>query len=850
MRGHGGRYRLLTDEDLISLVGAGDAFIHTIMDPTKNRFHARLLDAVGQAVIAADPLGKVIYWNRAAQELYGWSAQEAMGRPIVEVTPSEELAEQAEEIMGTLSHGRSWTGEFVVQRKDGTTFPALATDTPVHDEQGNLVAIIGVSTDITQIKQTEELRRGEERFRATFAQAAVGMAHTAPDGRLLRVNRKLCDILGYTREEMLGMTVQERTHPDDFERDLDQARRLLAGEIETYSMEKRFFRKDDSIVWINLTVSLVREASAEPDYFIAVVEDIDERKRTEIDLDREREFLKATLESLKVGIVACDAEGNLTLFNKASREFHGVAEEKSAPDEWAERYDLHYADGRTPMRKEDIPLYRAYGGENVRDAEMVIAPIDGPARTLMANGQAFYDDEGNKLGAVVAMHDITERKRAEEWLQHQAFHDPLTDLPNRYLFVDRLGQALIRTTRPENRAAVLFMDLDGFKVVNDSLGHEIGDRLLVAVAERLKGCLRPKDTLARFAGDEFIVLIEEVEGADEPLRVTQRITEEFQRPFVMDGREIVLRFSIGVALGEGYTKSPEELLRDAATAMYRAKDEAADYKVFDPAMYEQALRRLELENDLRHALEKEEFTICYQPKFRLGQPDRIEGVEALIRWEHPQWGFMLPSDFIPVAEETGLIIPIGGWVMKEACHQAKEWQERYPSEPPLGMCVNLSARQVRHPGLLQDVSATLRESGLVPGSLILEITEGTLLKDTELLETIFRELKALGVRLAIDDFGKEYSSLSYLKRLPVDVLKIDGSFVASLGEDPANTTIVEAVIKLAHSLGLEVTGEWVESAEQLAYLRRLGCDHVQGYFLAKPQPSEEVESLLANQPAY
>jgi EAL domain-containing protein (putative c-di-GMP-specific phosphodiesterase class I) len=260
--------------------------------------------------------------------------------------------------------------------------------------------------------------------------------------------------------------------------------------------------------------------------------------------------------------------------------------------------------------------------------------------------------------------------------------------------------------------------------------------------------------------------------------------------------------------------------------------------------------RLELENDLRRALEKEEFTVYYQPKFRLGQTDKIEEIEALARWEHPQRGLMLPKDFIPVAEETGLIIPIGEWVMREACHQAKEWQERYPSEPPLGMCVNLSAAQVRHPGLLQDVSSVLRESGLEPGSLLLEITEGTLLKDSELLETIFRELKALGVRLMIDDFGREYSSLSYLKRLPVDGLKIDGSFVGSLGEDPTNTTIVEAVISLAHSLGLEVTGEGVESAEQLEHLRSMGCDFVQGYFLERPHPSEEVESLLANQPDY
>jgi EAL domain-containing protein (putative c-di-GMP-specific phosphodiesterase class I) len=263
-------------------------------------------------------------------------------------------------------------------------------------------------------------------------------------------------------------------------------------------------------------------------------------------------------------------------------------------------------------------------------------------------------------------------------------------------------------------------------------------------------------------------------------------------------------------------------------------------------MHDQALGRMELENDLRRALEKEEFTVYYQPKFRLGQQERIEEVEALVRWKHPRRGFMLPDDFIPIAEETGMIIPIGGWVTKEACRQVKEWQERYPNEPSLGVCVNLSAVQVRHPGLIGEVRSALRESGLEAGSLILEITEGTLLKDTELIGTVFGGLKALGVRLAIDDFGKEYSSLSYLNRLPVDGLKIDRLFLESFGENPSNMIIVEAVISLAHSLGLEVTGEGVEGVEQLELLRGMGCDFAQGYHLARPLPSEEIEPLLAD----
>jgi diguanylate cyclase (GGDEF)-like protein/PAS domain S-box-containing protein len=683
----------------------------------KNRFHRLLLDAIGQAVIATDPLGKVIYWNRVAEDLYGWSAKEVMGRPIVEVTPSEDLAEQAQEIMAELSHGRSWTGEFVVQRKDGTTFPALVTDTPVHDEQGNLVAIIGISTDITEIKQTEEIRRSEERFRllAENAQDMIFRYRLKPTPGFEYVSPSSAAMIGYTPEEHyadpeLGLKI---VHPDD---------RHLIDEVSHHSespITLRWVRKDGAVIW---------------------------------------------------------------------------AEQRNKP---------------------------------------------------------IYDEAGELVAIEGISRDVTERQALKEQLEHQALHDILTDLPNRHLFMDRLEQTLKRTERHrERKVALLFMDLDNFKIVNDSLGHELGDKLLVAVVERLRGSLRPEDTLARFGGDEFTLLIENIESPEDVVRVAERIVEVLREPFVIDERELFARASIGIAMGDARTSSSEDLLRDADIAMYRAKDEAADYRMFDPGMYERVLKRLELERDLRRALEKKEFTICYQPNFRLGQPFGIEGVEALMRWEHPQRGFMLPGEFIPVAEATGLIIPIGGWVMKKACHQAKEWQERYPSEPPLTMCVNLSARQVRHPGLLQDVSAALRESGLEPGSLVLEITEGTLLKDTELLETIFRELKVLGVRLAIDDFGKEYSSLSYLKRLPVDVLKIDGSFIASLGEDPTNTTIVEAVIKLAHSLGLEVTGEWVESAEQLAYLRRMGCNYVQGYFLAKPQPSEEVESLLANQPAY
>ena len=680
---------------------------------------------------------------------------------------------------------------------------------------------------------------GERWFRSLVQNSSDVITVLEADGTVRYVSPAIERMLGYTPEERVGRNGFELLHPDDLARARSKFDEALRNPGVTLSIGVRMRHRDGSWRHVELTgTNLLDDPSVRG--IVVNWRDITERKRAEQTLRESEERYRAVIEQTIEGIYLGAADTKRVLeSNEAFQEMLGYTAEE--------------------LRGMHIYDFIAHDHEN----------IDSVFRSILERGHHFIGERKyrRKDGSIVdvetsatvisydnsevlctVVRDVTERKILKAQLEHRAFHDPLTDLPNRQLFLDRLGHALARSGRRSGSGvAVLFMDLDGFKVVNDSLGHETGDRLLVEVAKRIKGCLRAEDTLARFAGDEFIVLLEEVEGADGALRVTQRITEEFLRPFVLDGRELVVRLSIGVALGEAPTQSPEDLLRDADTAMYRAKEDAADYRVFDPEMHEQALSRMELENELRRALENDEFTVYYQPKFRLGHRDRIEGVEALVRWEHPQRGFMLPGEFIQIAEETGLIIPIGGWVTKEACRQAKEWQQRYPSEPSLTVCVNLSAAQVRHPGLLKDVRSALRENGLEPGSLILEITEGTLLKDTRVIETVFEELKALGVRLTIDDFGKEYSSLSYLNRLPVDGLKVDRLFLESFGENPSNTIIVEAVISLAHSLGLEVTGEGVESAEQLELLRRMGCDLIQGYHLVRPLPGDRVEQLLANQ---
>ena len=398
---------------------------------------------------------------------------------------------------------------------------------------------------------------------------------------------------------------------------------------------------------------------------------------------------------------------------------------------------------------------------------------------------------------------------------------------------------------------MLFMDLDDFKIINDSLGHEVGDRLIEAVAERLRGCLRPEETLARFGGDEFIALLEDVENPGDAVLVAERIEEGLREPFAVEEKIFVVTASIGIALSTTRTKRPEELLRNADVAMYRAKEKGTPkYALFDTKMHESVLMRLELENDLRRALENREFSLHYQPEIRIGEADKIVEVEALLRWKHPRRGLMLPEQFIPLAEETGLIVPIGRWIIKEACRQGKEWQERYPSEPPLAVCVNVSAEEIRSKDFVQGVKAALRESGLGACGLVLEITEGALFEDTERIKPVLDEIHTLGVRLAIDDFGKEYSSLSRLKRLPFDFLKIDKAFVMSLGTDPTDMTIVETIISLGHALGLEVVGEGVETSGQLECLRNMGCDIAQGNHLARPLPSGEAESVLTNHQIY
>jgi diguanylate cyclase (GGDEF)-like protein/PAS domain S-box-containing protein len=657
-----------------------------------------------------DEVNSAVYISPQVEEMLGytpekWREDSEFLWKILHPDDKERILAEAQRTNET---GDPFGEEYRVISKSGHVVWVRDEAGLVKDREGTPLFWQGVVHDITERKRTEEaLREAEERFRRSFEDAAIGMALVGTDGRFLRTNRSLCDMLGYREVELLGKTFQDITHPDDLDADLDQVRRMLDGEIRTYQMEKRYFHKEGQVVWALLSVSMVHDEEGEPLYFVSQIQ------------------------------------------------------------------------------------------------------------------------------------DISERKVLEERLQHRAFHDSLTDLPNRQLFMDRLGQALRRTGRRHKRIAVLFMDLDGFKVVNDSLGHQVGDLLLTVVAQRLRRCLRPEDTLARFGGDEFVVLIEGLDDPAQAVQVAERITEELRSPFIMEGRDLYVIASIGISLGDARTHDPDALLREADTAMYRAKDEGGDFRVFNPAMYKRAFSRLEVENDLRRAIEEEEFVIHYQPMVDL-QTGELWGMEALVRWDHPERGLLEPSEFVPVAEQSGLVMPMGEQILREACFRAKEWQEESSRIPALVMSVNLSATQLSHLDLADTVERVLGETGLEGSRLTLDVTETVYVKVLAGNTAILDRLRALGVRFSIDDFGTGYSSLSYLKRLPADAIKIDQSFVKGLGEDVDDTAVVRMIIELAHTLRLEIIAEGVETEEQATLLKEMGCDFAQGYHFSKPLPPEAM----------
>ena len=691
---------------------------------------------------------------------------------------------------------------------------------------------------------SDELRESEARYRTVLDAAFDAIVTITPDGLIRWFNRGAERTFGHGADEIVGQPVTALM-PERY-RELCVAglhRYLRTGEARVVggTIELVGLRKDGSEFPIEMSLGETHENGQR--LFTGVIRDITERKEAETKL-REAEQRYRTLVERVPAVVYIQEIGDSDSAVYMSPQIEALT--GYSPEECEDsdlRWRMVHPEDRGRIQSEDG---RTGEPGEVFSTEYRVLHRDGRTKWVR-NEAVMIEDETSQVRYWQGfMLDITERKALEQEMHHQAHHDPLTGLQNRALFMDRLKHASARANREGSRVGVLFTDLDNFKVVNDSLGHKAGDQLLIAIAGRLEADLRPGDTAARIGGDEFTILAENVTSVGDVVRMAERIAEILQPPFALDQHEVFFTTSIGIALSSPLQQQPADLIRHADMAMYKAKQRGkARYEVFETSMGTDALERLRLEIELRRALGRGEFRVYYQPIVAL-ESGRIVGTEALVRWEHPRRGLLVPGEFLSVAEDTGLILQIGEEVLREACHQLRAWQRRYPAPKPLTVSVNLSPRQLFGPELAAEI---LAETEIDPTTLQLEITEGVMTSnDANSANSTLRSLKDLHIQLAVDDFGMGYSSLSYLKRFPVDFLKIDRSFIAGLGQDTDGASkdaeIVPAMIDLTHALGLKAVAEGVETAEQLAQLQDMGCDFAQGNYFSEPLPSKELSTLL------
>lgn len=578
-----------------------------------------------------------------------------------------------------------------------------------------------------------------------------------------------------------------------------------------------------------------------PSAVLNALEKSEARKAEKKAMDALRESenkLRTLIESMTEGLLQVDTNDRIQFVNKCFCEMVDYTEEELIGTDWSR---LLFDEERDLIKQ--ISDSR---GKGLNDTyEIRLQKKSGEILWMIVGGAPIKNAEGATIGWIGTFTDITDRKRAEEQLLYDAFHDGLTGLANRALFMDHLQMTIARgRSRHSNHYAVLFLDLDRFKIINDSLGHAKGDELLKFIARRLESCIRTGDLVARLGGDEFVILLTELVEANEVILVAERILEELKTPFNLGGREIYITTSIGITLSEsGHTRA-EDMLRDADIAMYRAKAKGrAQYEVFNQEMHEDASKQLQIETEMRRALEKGEFCLYYQPIVQL-ESNRLVGVEALVRWNHPTRGTVSPMEFIPAAEENGLILPLGSWILSESCRQLREWQKRNPLASRLTVSINLSFKQFSQLDLVREVSSIIEKTGVDPRCLKFEVTESHIMENSEIAVAIMNRLREIGAEISLDDFGTGYSSLSYLHRLPIDYLKIDRSFVTRMIESRENAEIIRTIIKLGQNLKMKVIAEGIETPEQLEQLQSLNCEFGQGYLFSKPLESEAAAAFI------
>jgi diguanylate cyclase (GGDEF)-like protein/PAS domain S-box-containing protein len=702
-------------------------------------------------------------------------------------------------------------------------------ETDWSDEVVALLRITGeiLASAIERSRTYRALRSSELRHRLLFERNLAGVYHNTIDGRMIDCNDALAEMLGYeSKSEFLNMNARD-LYFDSSERDVFVERILSSGGMR--SVEICLRRKDGRPIWLLESVHLLDSDGGGPRVLEGTLIDITDRKLTETALRDSEARYRLMAENSTDLIARTTARGVLVYASDAVRSLLGYE-----PSEIVGHSVLEYID------PDDHHIVRRHTegiglGNTARTYSYRARRKDGTFVWFETTSRPIESSKEGGIDEIVSVsRDISERRRAEEQIEYQAYHDALTGLPNRLLFRDRLTIALAHAKRQERPLAVMFLDLDRFKLVNDTLGHSFGDELLRVVAARLRSVLREGDTIARMGGDEFTVLLGDLRSADDAAKTAQKLLDTVAYPVTVEGHELYVTTSIGIALFPNDGDNAEALLKSADTAMYRAKDAGrSSYRLCTRSMNSRAAERLSIENALRRALERNELVLYYQPLVRL-ESRETAGMEALLRWNRPGYGIVPPATFIGIAEETRMIVPIGEWVLREACRQAKVWQQgQYPS---LRISVNLSPRQFQQSDLREVVQRALDDSGLAPQSLELEITEGTAMFQTDRTIALLAELRELGVRIALDDFGTGHSALSYLRQFPIDRVKIDREFIQEIDTSRSNRAIVSAIVAMAHGLDLSVTAEGVETEAQVSFLLEQRCEEVQGFLFGRPEP--------------
>ena len=866
----------------------------TITDITEQRqtksiiqIQLAAIEASTEGIALLDVNGTFVYLNQAHARLFGYDQAAALiGKNwrLLHV-PGEAQRYETEIFPALQRHGR-WQGEAIAQQQDGSTFAEELSMTLLKDD-----GLLYVCRDVSDRKQAEAaLKQAEEKYRSIFENAVEGIFQTTPEGHYLTANSMLAKLYGYDSPQTLITSLTDIRHQlyvDPQRRDAFS--QLLQAQDAVLDFESQVYRRDGSIIWISENARAVHDQTGNLLGYEGTVEDITQRKQAEAELRQRDSLLQGVATAMTYLLTDTNYEAAIANVLQTLGEAAGVDRvyilENHPHTETGEvamstRYEW-VRDSIPPTLQQPHWQNQSYRAADMLDWYEALASghsISGSVDDfsvlkqnllrldqilsvllvpILIEGQFWgfigFDDcrtqrgwSSNEESILVAMAasigGALKRQQAETTIRYQAFHDLLTGLPNRMLFNDRLPLALSNASRTESMLAVMFLDLDRFKTINDTLGHAIGDQLLQGVALRLAHCLREGDTIARWGGDEFTLLLPQIGSAEDAAKAAQRLGEALKPAFYLETHELYISCSIGIALYPHDGNDAQTLLKHADAALYRVKEQGRNgYQMYTPAINSQASALLALESHLHHALERDEFVLYYQPQININSGE-VTAMEALIRWQHPDLGAIAPSTFIPLAEENGLIVPIGEWVLHTACAQNKAWQEA--GLPPLRIGVNLSARQFQQPRLVETIAQLLAQTQLEPRYLELEITETIAMQNVASTTSMLQVLQAMGIHISLDDFGTGYSSLGYLKHFPLNTIKIDQSFVHELTIDPHDAAIVNAVIALGRGLNLNVVAEGVETTAQLDYLRSRHCEEMQGYLFSHPMPAAAATQWL------